>query len=95
MGQPCKQLAAVAANSHGFRRSIFSVLARRHTKAASLFVYRPSSLGRQMGGKDRLCGLVVRVPGYRSRGPGTIPSATDFLTSCGPGTGSTEPREYN
>jgi hypothetical protein len=22
---------------------------------------------------DRLCGLVVRVPGYRSRGPGSIP----------------------
>jgi hypothetical protein len=21
---------------------------------------------------DRLCGLVVRVPGYRSRGPGSI-----------------------
>jgi hypothetical protein len=24
------------------------------------------------------CGLVVRVPGYRSRGPGSIPSATRF-----------------
>jgi hypothetical protein len=24
----------------------------------------------EMIGKDRLCGLVVRVPGYRSRGPG-------------------------
>jgi hypothetical protein len=28
--------------------------------------------------KDRLCGLVVRVPDYRSRGPGSIPSATRF-----------------
>jgi hypothetical protein len=27
---------------------------------------------------DRLCGLVVRVPGYRSRGPGSVPSATRF-----------------
>jgi hypothetical protein len=27
---------------------------------------------------DRLCGLVVRVPGYRSRGPGSIPYATRF-----------------
>jgi hypothetical protein len=27
---------------------------------------------------DRLCGLVVRVPGYRSRGPGLIPGATKF-----------------
>jgi hypothetical protein len=28
--------------------------------------------------EDHLCGLVVRVPGYRSRGPGSIPSATRF-----------------
>jgi hypothetical protein len=28
--------------------------------------------------KDHLCGLVVRVPGYRSRGSGSIPSATSF-----------------
>jgi hypothetical protein len=27
---------------------------------------------------DRLCGLVVRVPGYRSRGPGSILGATTF-----------------
>jgi hypothetical protein len=27
---------------------------------------------------DRLCGLVVRVLGYRSRGPGQIPGATRF-----------------
>jgi hypothetical protein len=27
---------------------------------------------------DRLCGLVVRVPGYRSKGPGSIPGATRF-----------------
>jgi hypothetical protein len=27
---------------------------------------------------DRLCGLVVRVPGYRCRGPGFIPGATRF-----------------
>jgi hypothetical protein len=27
---------------------------------------------------DGLCGLVVRVPGYRSRGPGSIPGATRF-----------------
>jgi hypothetical protein len=25
---------------------------------------------------DRLCGLVLRVPGYRSRGPGSISNAT-------------------
>jgi hypothetical protein len=27
---------------------------------------------------DCLCGLVVRVPGYRSRGPDSIPGATKF-----------------
>jgi hypothetical protein len=27
---------------------------------------------------DRLCGLVVRAPGYRSRGQGSIPRATRF-----------------
>jgi hypothetical protein len=35
--------------------------------------------------KDRLCGLMVRVPGYRSIGP-------DFLRSSGSGTGSTQPQ---
>jgi hypothetical protein len=28
---------------------------------------------------DRLCGLVVKVPGYRFRGPGSIPGATRFF----------------
>jgi hypothetical protein len=28
--------------------------------------------------KDCLCGLVVRVPDYRSRGPGSIPDTTRF-----------------
>jgi hypothetical protein len=37
---------------------------------------------------DRLCGLVVRVPAYRSRGPASI-------LSSGSGTGSTQPREDN
>jgi hypothetical protein len=27
---------------------------------------------------DRLCSLVVRVPGYRFRGPGSIPGVTRF-----------------
>jgi hypothetical protein len=27
---------------------------------------------------DRLCGLVVRVPGYRSGGPGSLPGPTRF-----------------
>jgi hypothetical protein len=44
--------------------------------------------------KDRLCGLVVRVLGYRSGGPGSIPGTTRRKSS-GSGTGSTQPREYN
>jgi hypothetical protein len=30
----------------------------------------------QYAAKDHLCGLVVRVPGYRSGGPGSIPGTT-------------------
>jgi hypothetical protein len=44
---------------------------------------------------DRLCGLVVRVPGYRSGGPGLDSRALQGKKSCGSGTGSTQPREYN
>jgi hypothetical protein len=28
--------------------------------------------------EDSLCGLEVRVPGYKSRGSGSIPGATRF-----------------
>jgi hypothetical protein len=42
---------------------------------------------------DRLCGLVVRVLGYRSGGPGSILGT--IKKSNGSGTGSTQPREYN
>jgi hypothetical protein len=28
--------------------------------------------------QDRLCGVMFRVPGYRSRVPGSIPGATRF-----------------
>jgi hypothetical protein len=44
---------------------------------------------------DCLCGLVVRVLGYRSGGPGSIPGTTRKEKSSGSGTGSTQPREYN
>jgi hypothetical protein len=55
---------------------------------------RPEGLGKLMGSGDRLCGLVVRVLGYRSGGPGSIPGTTKKKSS-GSGTGSTQPREYN
>jgi hypothetical protein len=39
---------------------------------------------------DCFCGLVVIVPGYRSKGLGSISGPTRFS-----GTGSTQPRDYN
>jgi hypothetical protein len=48
---------------------------------------------------DRLCGLVARVLGYKSGGPGSIPGTTRFSggggAHSGSGTGSTQPREHN
>jgi hypothetical protein len=44
--------------------------------------------------KERLCGLVVRVLGFRSGDPGSIPGTTR-KESSGSGTGSTQPRECN
>jgi hypothetical protein len=43
-------------------------------------------------GCNFLCGLVVRVSGYRSRV--RFPTLPDFLRSSGSGTGCTQPREY-
>jgi hypothetical protein len=40
------------------------------------------------------CGLVVRVPGYRSRGLSSIPALPNFLSS-GSGMGFTQPHEHN
>jgi hypothetical protein len=45
--------------------------------------------------QDLLCGLLVKVPGYTSRGLGSIPVLPHFLRSSVSGTGSTQPRQYN
>jgi hypothetical protein len=44
-------------------------LVRESITASLIF---PSTVSK----KDRLCGLVVRVLGYRSGGPGSIPGTT-------------------
>jgi hypothetical protein len=44
---------------------------------------------------DRLCGLLVRIPGYRSGGPGFDSRALQEKKSSGSGTGSTQPLDYN
>jgi hypothetical protein len=41
------------------------------------FPFAPPSLW-QYCLHDSLCGILIRVPGYRSRGPGSIPRATTF-----------------
>jgi hypothetical protein len=53
-----------------------------------------STIKQLLGREDRLCGLVVRVPGYRSGGP-SFDSRVLQEKSSGSGTGSTQPREYN
>jgi hypothetical protein len=53
------------------------------------FIYAGSHLN------GRLCGLVVRVLGYRSGGPGSIPGTTRKKKSSVSGTGSTQLHEYN
>jgi hypothetical protein len=49
--------------------SFFNILSK-HANVIQYFWYR--------GDKDRLCGLVVRVPVYRSRGSGSIPGTIRF-----------------
>jgi hypothetical protein len=48
----------------------------RHLYAATLMMFDYAINHYLITRQDRLCGLVVRVPGYRSRGPGLIPGAT-------------------
>jgi hypothetical protein len=56
------------------------VMQRRSAENASRFSTpsRIQLLENFISEVDRLCGLVVRVPGYRSRGPDSISGATRF-----------------
>jgi hypothetical protein len=49
---------------------------RLTTLQASTACYRPNLTFTYQKLSDRLCGLVVRVLGYRSGGPGSIPGTT-------------------
>jgi hypothetical protein len=49
---------------------------RESKEISFLIFYVFTYLMNRMRLLDRLCCLVVRVPGYRSSGPGSIPGAT-------------------
>jgi hypothetical protein len=85
-----QKLAITSPTSGG--RSVGKV--RLRTQTMEFFSSSSSSSSSSSGSSSNLCGLVDRVPGYRSRGPGSIPDATKKKSS-GSGTGSTQPREYN
>jgi hypothetical protein len=59
--------------SSKFAHDIFSVQNITFVILSALFV-----IVNNVSGFDHLCGLVVRVPGHRSRGPGSIPGAPKF-----------------
>jgi hypothetical protein len=96
-GKPCKPPPDVYENggdgrsqemeAHGnFVRDVkdggFS-LGNRETKREICIIYRVSTVLKYiLLYNDRLCGLVVRVPGYRSRDPGSISGATDCSAIC-------------
>jgi hypothetical protein len=55
-----------------------SLLPSTATRTVGMYITVLFFLSPVMLSYDRLCGLVVRVPGYRSRGPGSIPDTTRF-----------------
>jgi hypothetical protein len=57
-----------------------------------IIIAKFSKLFALLENNDCLCGIVVRVLGYRSRGPSSIPGTTRKKSS-GSGTEYTQPRE--
>jgi hypothetical protein len=81
------------------RTALWGVLLLSHESAMSSLPVVPNEVTHWLNDLislffDRLRGLVVRVLGYRSGGPGSI-NGTTRKKSNGSGTGSTHPREYN
>jgi hypothetical protein len=88
--------------NHIQNTSLFTVAAVRTSDPASICLHFPLRMRDEIirilyRHADRLCGLVVRVLGYSSGGPGSIPGTTELpeKKSNGSGTESTQPREYN
>jgi hypothetical protein len=52
------------------------ILANFMSRCSKYFWFGKTGIPPARPEQDYLCGLVVRVPGYTSRGPGSIPGAT-------------------
>jgi hypothetical protein len=62
-----------------FGRKLIVIIDRTGKQKKKKFFSNHEDSYRAYSGKiDRLCDSVVRIPGYRSRGPGSIPDATRF-----------------
>jgi hypothetical protein len=69
-------LVTTAVNTTKVPRFSDAKLADLHFMYCSCHVAALKEYQHRYGDLDCLCGLVVRVPGYRSKGPGPTPYAT-------------------
>jgi hypothetical protein len=70
----CNKTVSVS-NEYIIKRQFEILLSGKHGRSSSA-AKLTESLYFTIGRWDRLCGLVVRVLGYRSGGPGSIPGTT-------------------